>query len=248
MTRPLVVAHRGNSAVHADNSWAAFESAVADGADAIECDVQGTRDGVLVIRHDLAIGNRLVAECAAAEIEALEPDLVRLDGLIAWAQRTKITLLVEIKDPDFAVLVGEAVAASGWRDRIVVGSFHGPALAGIKRRTPKIRTSLMMGSVVAPEDLARLAIAYHANGIHPCWEARSPRPHRLLDAAAIALLRQAGLAVTLWHEERESELHALVALGPDAICTDTPATLRRIVDTHAFSSAAKVRANQEASS
>jgi len=48
---------------------AAFEAAVADGADVIECDVQSTRDGVLVIRHDLAIGDQRVAERAFADIE-----------------------------------------------------------------------------------------------------------------------------------------------------------------------------------
>ena len=84
--------------------------------------------------------------------------------------------------------------------------------------------------MVAPEDLVRLAVAYRVDGVHPCWEHRSPHPHRLLDANAIAKLRQARLAITLWHEERESELRALVALRPDAICTNTPAVLRRIVD------------------
>ena len=185
VTKPQVVAHRGSSAAHAENSWAAFEAAVADGADAIECDVQGTRDGVLVIRHDLAIGDQRVAERAFADIEAMEPGLVRLAELLAWAPRKKIGLLVEVKDPDCAMPVGEMVAASPWRERIVIGGFHGPALAALKARTPEIRTSLMMGSVVAPEDLVRLAKAYHADGVHPCWEARSPHPHRLLDAAAM---------------------------------------------------------------
>ena len=91
--RTQVIAHRGSSAAHAENSWAAFEAAVADGGDAIECDVQGTRDDVLVIRHDLAVGNRLVAEATAAEIEGMEPDLVRLADLLAWAPRAKIPVL-----------------------------------------------------------------------------------------------------------------------------------------------------------
>jgi glycerophosphoryl diester phosphodiesterase len=233
VTTPQVVAHRGSSALHADNSWAAFEAAVADGADAIECDVQGTRDGELVIRHELTIGTRLIAECAAAEIEAMEPGLVRLADLLAWAPRANIGLLVEVKDPNFVLPIGATVAASLWRERIVIGSFHGPALAAVKARTPEIRTSLMMGSVVAPEDLMRLAMAYDADGVHPCWEHRSPHPHQLLGAAGIELLRKARLALTLWHEERESELRALVALGPDAICTNTPALLRRIVETSA---------------
>ena len=232
--KPQVVAHRGSSELHAENSWAAFEAAVVEGADAIECDVQGTRDGELVIRHDLNIANRLVAECTAAEIHALEPGLVRLAELLAWAPQADIDLLVEVKDPDVAVAVCAMVAASAWRERIVVGSFHGPALAAGKASAPGVATSLMIGTVIAPEDLIRLALAYRVDGVHPCWEHRSPHPHRLLDAAAIARLREARLAVTLWHEERESELRALVALGADAICTNVPALLRRIVDTHAI--------------
>ena len=235
MTTPQVVAHRGSSDAHAENSWAAFEAALADGADAIECDVQRTREGALVIRHDLTLGNRLVVECSAAEIAAADAGVIRLAELLDWTRQEGIGLLVEVKDPACAVAVGEMVAASPWRDRIVVGGFHGPALAAVKARTPAIQTSLMMGSVVAPEDLVRLAVAYHADGVHPCWENRSPHPHRLLDASAIALLRRARLAITLWHEERESELRALVVLHPDAICTNTPAVLRRIVDGHATS-------------
>jgi len=230
VTQPQVVAHRGSSAAHTENSWAAFEAAVADGADAIECDVQRTRDGALVIRHDLAIGVQRVADRTFADIVAAEPGLIGLDELLAWAPRKKIGLLVEVKDPDCAMAVGERVAASSWRERIVIGGFHWPALAAVKARLPAIRTSLMMGSVVAPQDLARLAKAYRADGVHPCWEARSPHPHRLLDATAIKLFRDAGLAIILWHEERESELRALVALRPDAICTNLPAMLRRIVD------------------
>ena len=249
--KPEVIAHRGSSDSHAENSWTAFEAAAAEGADAIECDVQGTRDGELVIRHGLFIADRLIAECSAEEIDAMEPGLVRLAELLAWAQRTDIDLLVEIKDPDIVVPVCATVAASAWRERIVIGSFHGPALAFGKARAPGIATSLMMGSVIAPDDLVRLAMTYRVDGVHPCWEHRSPHPHRLLDAAAISRLREAHLAVTLWHEERESELRALVALCPDAICTNVPALLRRIVDSPdsagSFSRAAVDRAKQEAS-
>ena len=237
MTRPQVIAHRGSSAAHKENSWAAFEAAVVERADVIECDVQGTRDGVLVIRHDLAIGRRLIAECTASEIAALAPDLVRFTDLLLWAKRANIGLLVELKDPDIAVATALMVAASPWREHIVIGGFHGPALATIKAHTPEVKTSLMIGSVFAAADLIRLARTYRADGVHPCWESRSPYPHQLLDAAAITLLREAGLAITLWHEEREDELRALVALGADAICTDEPARLRRIVDASATATA-----------
>ena len=92
------------------------------------------------------------------------------------------------------------------------------------------RKTVLCGIVTGGEELVRLAEAYRVDGVHLCWEARAPRPHRLLDRATVDRLRGAGLAVTLWHEEREDELRAMFALGPDAICTNTPAALRRIVD------------------
>ncbi len=52
---PLVVAHRGSSAAHAEHTLGAYELALAEGADSLECDVRLTRDGVLVCVHDRRI-------------------------------------------------------------------------------------------------------------------------------------------------------------------------------------------------
>ena len=235
--KPQVVAHRGSSACHPDNSWAAFEAAVDEGADVIECDVQSTRDRILIVRHDLAIGHRRVADMTLAEIETRAPGTVVLAELLTFAVRSAIDLLVEIKDPDAADAAARMIAASGRPERIVVGSFHGPALAMVKATLPSVRTSFMMGSVVAAEQLVTLAAALRVDGVHLCWETRAARPHRLLDHATMKRLRRAGLAITLWHEEREDELGAMVALEPDAICTNTPAVLRRIVDARSTSAA-----------
>src|SRR4249919_2732515 len=50
--RSLVVAHRGASAIEAENTLPAFERAIAAGADAVEFDVRVTADGVAVVMHD----------------------------------------------------------------------------------------------------------------------------------------------------------------------------------------------------
>jgi len=47
-----VVAHRGSSGTFAEHTLQAFSAALADGADALECDVRLTRDGHLVCVHD----------------------------------------------------------------------------------------------------------------------------------------------------------------------------------------------------
>lgn len=61
--RPAVVAHRGASGYRPEHTLAAYELAVAQGADVIEPDLVSTKDGVLVDRHENLIdGTTDVAE------------------------------------------------------------------------------------------------------------------------------------------------------------------------------------------
>ncbi|MDQ0143720.1 glycerophosphodiester phosphodiesterase [Cupriavidus necator] len=61
--KPLVIAHRGASALRPEHTLAAYAKAIEDGADAIEPDLVMTRDGVLVARHENDItGTTNVAE------------------------------------------------------------------------------------------------------------------------------------------------------------------------------------------
>lgn len=50
--KPLVIAHRGASALRPEHTLAAYAKAIADGADFIEPDLVATRDGVLIARHE----------------------------------------------------------------------------------------------------------------------------------------------------------------------------------------------------
>jgi glycerophosphoryl diester phosphodiesterase len=52
VTGPEVVAHRGSTAEAPEHTLAAYRHAATIGADAVECDVRMTRDGVLVCVHD----------------------------------------------------------------------------------------------------------------------------------------------------------------------------------------------------
>jgi glycerophosphoryl diester phosphodiesterase len=51
-TTPLIIGHRGASAIAPENTIAAFDLALESGADGIEFDVRLARDGVAVIIHD----------------------------------------------------------------------------------------------------------------------------------------------------------------------------------------------------
>ena len=53
---PLIIAHRGASGERPEHTRAAFERAIAQGADFIEPDLVISRDGVLIVRHENEIG------------------------------------------------------------------------------------------------------------------------------------------------------------------------------------------------
>lgn len=72
-----VVAHRGSSGEHPEHTLGAYEAAIAEGADALECDVRLTRDGVLVCVHDRRVnrtsnGRGVVSTLELAELTQLD--------------------------------------------------------------------------------------------------------------------------------------------------------------------------------
>ena len=50
--KPLVFGHRGASGYRPENTLEAFELALSQGADGVECDLVPTKDGELIIRHE----------------------------------------------------------------------------------------------------------------------------------------------------------------------------------------------------
>jgi glycerophosphoryl diester phosphodiesterase len=128
---PFVVAHRGASASRPEHTLAAYELALQEGADGVECDVRLTRDGHLVCVHDRRIdrtstGTGLVSEMTLAELRRLDygawhsggrtgrTGLLTLDELVRlvldWNRPVKI--FIETKHPvRYGALVESKVLA-----------------------------------------------------------------------------------------------------------------------------------------
>lgn len=119
---PYVVAHRGASAGRPEHTLAAYDLALKEGADGVECDVRLTRDGHLVCVHDRRLdrtstGAGLVSTMTLAQLRELDygewhgswrPDgshgdtgLLTLEALVAlvldWHRPVKI--FIETKHP-----------------------------------------------------------------------------------------------------------------------------------------------------
>lgn len=84
--RVQVVAHRGSSGAFAEHTLQAFEAALAEGADALECDIRLTRDGVLVCVHDRRVDRTSDGRGPVSTLELA--DLAELD-FASWKDRTE---------------------------------------------------------------------------------------------------------------------------------------------------------------
>lgn len=135
-SRPLVVAHRGASAAYAEHTIEAYEVAIAEGADAFECDVRLTADGHLVCVHDATIertsngrgsvGSMTLEQlrrwdfsswksgCAASALGEVEPrrSVLTLDSLLELATSAGVGMSIETKHPTTRSFELEAALAA----------------------------------------------------------------------------------------------------------------------------------------
>jgi glycerophosphoryl diester phosphodiesterase len=229
--RPLRIGHRGAAAHAPDNSLAGIDAAARLGADAVEIDVQLTRDGAAVAVHDLALraedgSARLIAESTLEQLRALPAGatLATLDEVLLRCRANRIGLYLELKAASAIQLMLETLRRYNF-DELIVGSFRPDWLADVKAAAPELPTSVLFGAPTT--DACALAAAAGADYVHPCWEARAERPDALLTAEWVARVRAAGLGIVCWHEERPAVIDGIHQRGVDGICSDQPELLSR---------------------
>ncbi|HEX3235656.1 MAG TPA: glycerophosphodiester phosphodiesterase [Gemmatimonadales bacterium] len=149
-----VIAHRGASGLAPENTLAAFELAIRQGADALELDVRLTRDGAAVVIHDATLDRttdragpvlaQTLAELRMADAGArftldrgrtfpFRSTGVRIPTLaeVLWAF-PKVPVLVEVKEPEVQEAVRRVLLQEDAAARCVPASEHGAALQAFR--------------------------------------------------------------------------------------------------------------------
>ncbi|ABS01788.1 glycerophosphoryl diester phosphodiesterase [Kineococcus radiotolerans] len=178
MTRPLVIAHRGYSAVAPENTLAAFEAALRAGADLLELDVHLDADGVPVVVHDDtldrttdtrgAVGDSPSTVVRGADAGAWfapafagqrVPTLKEVAGVVA--RFPDAGLLVEFKGAWSRAAASAAVGSlrpGGVAARSVVQSFDRSTVAALRDVAPDVRRALLVlhpGPPMGTDELER---------------------------------------------------------------------------------------------
>jgi glycerophosphoryl diester phosphodiesterase len=220
-----VMAHRGASRACPENTIAAFHAAVALGADLVEFDVRLTADGALAVHHDPVLADgRALHRTPAADL----PETVPLLAAALDACRP-LPVNVEIKnsprEPGFdphdraAVAVAAVVAAHDLVGRVIVSSFHLPALDRIRAADPAIETAYLVRRITGSAWLRAAVVERGHRGVHP-W-------HGLLTRRHVERCRSLGLAVRPWTVDDPGRVALLARWGVDAVCTNVPDVARQ---------------------
>lgn len=228
---PLVLGHRGARARAPENTFAAFDLAMDEGADGVELDVRMTSDGALVIAHDdelhLASGRTVqVSKLSSAQLASLpeseHPPIPTLAAVLDWAAARAALLNVELKGdvPQPAWLARKAVRllepleTSG----ILVSSFDPRQVAIVaRRRIVPVGLLIHSGQSIARRLLDLSPLTYRALG------ALAVHPERtLITESLMASLARDGALVNTWTVNDPDEAVRLADLGVDALITDRP--------------------------
>jgi glycerophosphoryl diester phosphodiesterase len=227
--RPLaeVIAHRGASGDAPENTLAAFDLALEQGADALELDVRPAADGSLMTVHDPTLARttgdeRTVADVTAEELRRLDHPAqpTTLDAVLARYGATR--LFIDLKDPapawERAVI--DAVERHAAARRVTLQSFDTAALVRLHAVAPALAYSTVYRRADSVEiDLD--AVPAFASAIAP-WH-----PH--VDADLGERARARGLVVRPWAVDDAAEAERLLALGVSSLFTNLPRVVCPIV-------------------
>jgi glycerophosphoryl diester phosphodiesterase len=245
-SHPLSIAHRGHSIEVPENTLEAYRRAIELGIDMIECDVNSTRDGELVMIHDWSLdrttdGHGRVRALSFDEIGRLDagswfgPEFRGLRvpttiDAIELGREAGIEMCFEVKGetPADYLATAEALAdlfvARGVLEWAFMSSYDHAALAAAKARVPE----LLLAPERLPDDVppppgegVRQAQALGAPVIQNHWKFITPE--------LVASLHDHDIALWSWPTTAEREIAASLAAGADGVMGDDAAALVRAV-------------------
>lgn len=230
-----ITAHRGSSLRAPENTLAALEAAVEDMADFCEIDVQSTRDGKLVVCHDLNLKriagiDRKLGDMTWDEVKSLDvgsrvnPEFAGI-GIppledVLEAAKGRIRLNIELKNVGSHTEIPEQTAAlildHGMENDCVVTSVSLKYLERVKEYSQEIMTGYI------------LPAAYGKYYENPALDFISIRSS-FVSPGLVERLHESGKGVHAWTVNQPGEMERLRQMGVDNIITDDPAKARQVL-------------------
>lgn len=245
--RPLSVAHRGYSIAYPENTLEAYRRAIELGVEMIECDVNITRDGKLVMIHDATLdrtttGTGRVSNVTWDEIQKLDAGgKFNAEFVGARVPSTEETVLLyketgtlscfEVKGANadesnrIALALVELFVKHDMLDKAFMSSYHHDALQLARSKCPEL--------LLAPERLPDDAPADPPEAVRQAKAFDAPvlqHQYTVLTAEAVRVLHENNIAVWSWSTTDEPSMVLSIELGADALMGDDVQLMLAVLD------------------
>ncbi|WP_259464972.1 glycerophosphodiester phosphodiesterase [Streptomyces sp. TLI_171] len=222
------VAHRGDPYLHRENTLPAVSAALAAGADAVEVDVQLTRDGVPVLLHDRTLERlwndpRPIDRVTLDQLEDVATAGLRIPTLAETLKTLQGTeagqLLIDLDEAGPAAAAWRTANDLGMADRV---AFCGPvaAMLAVRELAPETQISLTWNRLQLPK--LRLLEELRPSYLNP--------PFGLVDERLVATVHDAGMGLATWTVDLRRTMRKMLALGVDSLTSNRIGLLRRTID------------------
>lgn len=224
-----VIGHRGSGVGPFENTLRGMQMAITWGADGIECDVQCSHDGELVVFHDATLerltnGSGLVTEHTLEELKRLQvgegeqiPTLAEVLALLKSQPQFIINLDVKVQGVEVKIL--KEIQSRNLLDRTLVSSFVPQVLRKYRELNADIATGWIYGYNY--ENPVKEAQKIGCTALHPRLD--------LVSEELRQSSRREGLMLNPWSVNSEVDMRRFIELDVDWIITDNPPRLLRIL-------------------
>jgi glycerophosphoryl diester phosphodiesterase len=228
------IAHRGASADRPENTLAAFEEAIRQGADVIEADVRTTSDGELLIIRDPLLDRTTNATgpvsgtdyARARSLDAGHSERIPTPDEVLELARGRARVTFDIKDHEAVEGLVAMVDELAMTDSVTYSSFE-PEIAERLRAlgvTSPVMQVVESAAAVASLTTGHVGAGRAISGIGV--------PAALVSAELTDRLHRHGFVVFAWTVDDAGEMERLVRDGVNGILTNRPGILAGVLRAH----------------
>lgn len=232
---PIIFGHRGASKYAPENTVAAFELALKQGAEAFELDTMLNADGIPVVIHDRTVdrttdGSGKMDQISTKKLRNMDAgstfsmkylnERIPILEEVFMTFKNRALINVELKNyHNLSEALPEKVAELANRinvlDQLLFSSFFPSCLKRIKRLIPGVPVALLCSrGVIGYFPRSKVLLSISPDYIHPHFKDISKsfieKQHRL------------NRKVNVWTVNHQTDLIRLINQGVDGIITDDP--------------------------
>ncbi|WP_252502054.1 glycerophosphodiester phosphodiesterase family protein [Sporosarcina sp. Marseille-Q4943] len=234
--RPIVAAHRGVPSLAPENTMAGYRLAYELGADQIETDLQLTKDGHLIIMHDLTVnrttnGTGAVSDLTFEEIRQLDAGIKfseeftgeQVPTFKEFLQEFKgkdVILLVELKGAGFEEQVIKEIEEEGMVDQVVLQNFDLGSMIVANELKPEIPVGYLYSAAVPGTTEAKIKNAQKMMDYGTSHNVTLNASYGSTYQEFLTYMRQRGLLTMHWTFRAEEPFRDKLAEGLVGPITD----------------------------